>query len=150
MTSTDDDVHVTDDLRYFRERLEDVSLLDRVVMVRDAEGLIGVAVPVGGRRRGGFVNCATAQQAFRVYCTLMSRDGFPALDIKWTADPRTWHAVTWGDPCPAADVPPDVTATWEPSDWEMRDRVLGQYFGYSATAIEEFTLRMRPHYLRRS
>ena len=106
--------------QYFRDRLEDSSLLDRAVVTEDND----LAVPVGGKRRGGYVGADTRAAAGRLSRQLATRpDEFPGVRL-YRGGPG-W-LVEWG---------PEL-------DWRDDDEVAGRHFGYSDAAIAAYG-RMR-------
>jgi len=130
------------DVRYFKTRLEDPALLDEAVVV---EGLL--AVPVRGRRRGGFVSLATAESADRAIAALSGRADFPNLRYEFSSypadefdDAEEYHIVLWGDDPPELPKPVD-----EASDYEMReyDIASGRFYGYSEKAIQRYLRKRR-------
>ena len=108
--------------QYYKERLDDVTLLERAVPVSfgsDAD----IAVPVGGKRRGGFLDLDDPEWCREVARQLRGRPGFPDVRIAVCDDETGASEVQWGDPQPG-----------EEADFiEM-----GRYFGYSEQAIRRF------------
>jgi hypothetical protein len=111
-----------------KDRLEDVSLLKRSVPIVCDGIAVELAVPVGGKRRGGYVSLATLRWCRAAVRLLKGNPGFPNLRI---VDGRRWqcmHNVEWGDPQPQCD-----------TDLHNADDVeRGRYFSYSEKAIEKF------------
>src|SRR5260370_15706096 len=60
------------DVAYYKARLEDPSLLDRAVLIA---GLL--AVPVGGKRRGGYVGLEDFETSEKAIGRLARIEGFP-------------------------------------------------------------------------
>ena len=118
--------------KYMKERLEDVSLLKRSVPIVVDGIAVALAVPVGGKRRGGYLALATLRWCRAALRQLKGNSGFPNLRI---VDGRPWqcmHNVEFGDPQPQCD-----------SDLHKGDDAeRGRYFGYSEQAIEKFMKRM--------
>ncbi|MFJ2906228.1 DUF6302 family protein [Streptomyces sp. NPDC091279] len=112
------------DYDYFRERLDDPLQADSGVAV----ALFGrplLAVPVGGKRRGGYASYESltdALQARDLHATVPV--GFPDLRVRWSPDADTCHPVRWGDPAPRY--------------WEGGDDAEGRHHGYSDDAIAAF------------
>jgi hypothetical protein len=112
---------------YTADLLADMELLDGAVLpipenIELQEDLYRwnlLAVPVGGRRRGGYVPVADAAEAQRVIDVLKNKPGFPDLRCGVDED-----CVEWGEPKPKGD---HVS--------------LGRYYGYSDAAIENFSKR---------
>jgi hypothetical protein len=96
--------------QYFMDRLDDPGLLARAVVTEDGD----LAVPVGGKRLGGYVSTATRAAARHLIRDLATRPGdFPRPRLNPEAD--GW-VVEWG---PALDWRGDdehpedyVTARW--------------------------------------
>jgi hypothetical protein len=110
-------------IHWYKERLADVSLLDHAVRVLCSNGEEEIAVPVGGKRRGGYITFDTLKSCGEAVKQLKDKPGFPNLRII-RARP---YCVDWGDPQPEqfgtqADI----------------DRKLGRYFGYKESAIDYF------------
>lgn len=106
--------------QYYRDRLDDPGLLDRAVVTEDND----LAVPVGGKRRGGYVGADTRAAAVRLVRQLATRpDEFPGARL-YRGGPG-W-LVEWG---------PEL-------DWRADDEVAGRHFGYSGAAIAAYG-RMR-------
>ena len=104
---------------YFKERLEDISLLKcSVVIVCDGH-VLDLAVPVGGKRRGGYIALATLRWCHNAVRQLKDKPGFPNLRIR-KGSRTVIHNVCWGDP--------------EPDD-DSSDADFGRYYGYSEQAI---------------
>ena len=114
---------------YFQERLEDVSLLDRAVTIECDGTAADLAVPVGGKRRGGWIALKSLRLCRDAIRQLRGREGFPNLRIQCTgAVPE--YLVWWGD--------------------EMPDGVAerGRFFGYSEKAIQKYLKKRRAKDLR--
>jgi hypothetical protein len=108
--------------KYLKERLSDISLLKRSVVVCDGEDL---AVPVGGNRRGGYVVLDTLRRCRQAVRQLRHSPGFPNLRIVDGRPHQHMHSVEWGDPQPHGDVH------------------RGRYFGYSEKVIQRFLREVR-------
>lgn len=90
---------------WFAQRLSDLMLLDRAVAVRGDNKCIGLAVPVGGARRGGYVSCCSIRWAKQVYKQLFGRPGFPSVRIDYSPYRDACHSVQWGEQAPDTDDP---------------------------------------------
>ena len=100
------------DYHYFRDRLDDPGLLDRAVITEEGR----LAVPAGGKRRGGFVSVKPKAAGSRLLRQLAGRpDEFPDVRLV-PGDP--WD-VEWG---------PEL-------DWDSGHVIIGRYLGYSEAAI---------------
>ena len=108
--------------RFFRDRLDDPGLLDRAVITGDGD----LAVPVGGKRRGGYVQTDTRAAGRRLVQELAARpDEFP--------DVRLYRGDGW-------------IVEWGPElDWRGDDDghpedyvAAGRYFGYSEAAVAAY------------
>ncbi|MEU3862911.1 DUF6302 family protein [Streptomyces sp. NPDC028722] len=109
------------DIAYYRDRLEDPSLIDAgVVVVMGPERHL--AVPIGGRRRGGCIPVPTIRSGLAVRRALVDRRGFPALRVRWSVYPDTCHVVEWGEALPT---------TYD-------DAVRGRFYGYTPRAVARF------------
>jgi uncharacterized protein DUF6302 len=108
---------------YFKERLEDLSLLKRAVPVVCNGMTVDLAVPIGGKRRGGYVALGTLRECRDAVRQLKGKPGFPNLRIVDGRQLRCMHNVEWGDPQPDGDL----------------ER--GRYFGYTERAVLGFFLQ---------
>jgi Family of unknown function (DUF6302) len=110
---------------WLAERLEDPSLLDRAVAVGG-----DLAVPVGAKRRGGFI-CVDGEAAANEAIALISGvPGFPNLRAVLSDDPEVADNVRWGDEgptCPESDEASDF-------EWACWDMAIGRFYGYSEKA----------------
>jgi hypothetical protein len=117
---------------YFKERLEDISLLKRSVPIVCDGQAVDLAVPVGGKRRGGYVALATLRWCREAVRQLKGNPGFPNLRIVDGRPSQCMHNVEWGDQQPQCD-----------TDLRTGDDVeRGRYFGYSEWAIEKFMMEI--------
>lgn len=107
--------------RFYRDRLDDPGLLDRAVVTEDND----LAVPVGGKRRGGYVGTDSRAAGARLVRHLAGRPGdFPAARYNFV------RGVGW-------------LVEWGPElDWRGGDAVAGRHFGYSEAVIAAYG-RMR-------
>ena len=107
--------------RFYRDRLDDPGLLDRAVLTEDCD----LAIPVGGTRRGGYIQTGSKAEGARLVRQLTGRpDEFP--------DARLFRGDGW-------------LVEWGPElDWRGDDEhpedyaAAGRYFGYSEAAITAF------------
>jgi len=106
---------------WYRERLHDPSLIDfGVVVVVDGIGFL--AVPVGGRRRGGYLAVDDFAMVGQLRAALAGLEGFPSVRVRRSTDPRVCHAVEWGDPAPRSD----------------SEVIRGWFYGFSEQAVVRF------------
>ncbi|MFJ5035548.1 DUF6302 family protein [Streptomyces sp. NPDC088560] len=109
------------EVSWFREQLADPSLIGAgVVVVVDGMGFL--AVPVGGRRRGGYLAASDRATACCLRDALAGRPGYPDVRVHWVRDARVCHAVRWGGDAPDGD----------------DDRVIGAFYGYSEQATKAY------------
>ncbi|MEW2066616.1 DUF6302 family protein [Streptomyces sp. NPDC007346] len=113
------------EVAYYRQRLDDPSLLERALGVQ-VEGTTYLAVPAGGCRRGGFVSVSEVVTGLAVRSLLRDRPEFPDVRLSWSPYADTCHVVRWGPPLPYDD---DPVAE-------------GRFYGYRAETIAAF---MRAH-----
>jgi hypothetical protein len=122
--------------RWYTERLDDPSLLDHAVVIGEPS-FRGLAVPVGGRRRAGFVCVDGAVEAAEVMALLARAPGFPNLRAVLSGDPEVSDSVRWGEdepPIPAVDAS-DVA-------WARSEAATGRLYGYSERAIRDHVTRL--------
>ena len=112
-----------DETAYYRARLEDPALLDAGAVVLVASMRL-LAVPVGGRRRGGFIPTDTVAVGLAVRAALTGRPGFPNVRFRWSTDLEVCHHVAWGP---------------RPPEWD--DGARGRFYGYRADAIARYLAR---------
>ena len=108
--------------RFYMDRLDDPGLLDRAVITEDGD----LAVPVGGKRLGGYVSTDTRAAARRLVRQLAGRpDEFPAARLV----PGYYWLVEWG---PELD--------WRGNDDDIPEDYVaaGRYFGFSEAAIAAY------------
>ncbi len=113
------DIHNSYDWKWFAERLDDPSLLE------DAEDVgapfeCSLAVPVGGKRRGGYVGVTSPQEGRELVRYLRKFPGFP--NPQYRRD-RDGGEVFWGEPEPTRG---------------SGAVAFGRYYGYSEEAIRAF------------
>ncbi|MFI2312559.1 DUF6302 family protein [Streptomyces sp. CB00072] len=106
---------------YYRQRLDDPSLLDRAVAVQ-VEGSVVLAVPVGGWRKGGYLSVSEVVTGLAARSLLRGRPGFPDVRLSWSPYPDCCHVVRWGAPVPYEDDP----------------IAEGRFYGYSKAALASF------------
>jgi hypothetical protein len=108
------------DWLYFQERLADPSLAARGLAVR-FDWYTHLAVPVGGRRLGGYLSAADIMTGLAIRALLLGHPGFPDVRLRWSPDPDCCHVVEWGARAPLSD----------------DDEVRGRFYGYSDHAIAQ-------------
>jgi hypothetical protein len=118
------------DHNYFAARLEDPGLLLNAV---DVDGLL--AVPVGGKRRGGFVNVEDQATALKALTELALHPGFPKARYV-AGDDEVADAIAWGE-----EPPPVPSETASDDEWLDFDEETGRFYGYSESAIAAFMER---------
>jgi hypothetical protein len=91
-------------LDWFRERLADLSLLDRSrAVILELDGWREIAVPVGGTRLGGYISCGTVRDAKEIMRQLEPYpDLFPHLRFEYSVWRDVAHVIAWG-PIPPED-----------------------------------------------
>ncbi|MEU7021898.1 DUF6302 family protein [Streptomyces sp. NPDC046203] len=109
---------------YYRERLEDPRLMTVSLAVR-VSGFAYLAVPVGGRRLGGFLPMPELVTGWAVRSLLLGQSGFPHVRLSWSPYLDSCHVVAWGER------PPD----------DLDDEGYGRFYGYSRAAIDRFVAR---------
>lgn len=116
--------HLVQQQKWFEERLEDVGLLDRAMVVAG-----DLAVPVGGKRRGGFISGSWDPEWVKRIIAQLGADpeGFPRPHLERGGRRDTADTIRWGDAPPRSANPVSM----------------GRYYGYSEEAIHEFTQRLR-------
>ncbi len=113
---------------YFAKRIEDKTLLQQAVpIIISAGAAVGLAVPVGGTRRGGYAPFKTINSCHLAVKQLKDRPGFPNLRIVPSDD---GFNVWWGEPEPSGDAIEH-----------------GRYFGYSEAAINEYKEKIKQMFL---
>lgn len=82
-------------------RLHDPDLLNSSVAVRIFRAPL-LAVPIGGRRRGGRMDVTLVHVALAIRQALAGRPGFPDIRIRLVSPPgqRNCWAVEWGERLP--------------------------------------------------
>jgi len=103
--------------RFYMDRLDDPGLLNRAVITEDGD----LAVPVGGKRRGGYVGALSRAAGARLVRQLAARpDEFPAARYYFH------HGAGW-------------LVEWGPElDWRSDDAAAGRHFGYSEAAVAAY------------
>lgn len=107
--------------RFYRDRLDDPGLLDRAAITEDGD----LAVPVGGKRCGGYLGMNTRAAGVRLIRQLAGRPReFPDARL---VRGDGW-LVEWG---PELD--------WRGDDEHSEDHAAaGRYFGYSEAAVAAY------------
>ncbi|RSS94244.1 hypothetical protein EF903_06815 [Streptomyces sp. WAC05292] len=108
------------DYQWYRDRLADPDLVNAGVSISLFRMPL-LAVPVAGRRRGGFLSVGNLIDAYSIGGLLARRTGFPDTRVRWSVYPDTCHVVEWGGRPPTGG-----------------DDALGRFYGYSEAAIAEF------------
>ncbi|MER6230984.1 DUF6302 family protein [[Kitasatospora] papulosa] len=111
------------DLEFVASRLHDRHLLESSVAVRVFRAPL-LAVPVGGRRRGGCMDIGPADVAMAVRDALLDIPGFPDVRLRLVSppfEPNRW-VVEWGEQPPTLQGPCD-------------DLTIRRFYGYSEDAI---------------
>jgi hypothetical protein len=83
------------EVSFYRDSLLDPSLLDASVVVVMGRTRY-LAVPVGERRRGGWISVPDKRVLEQLVDALKGRDGFPQARVRWSGHPDVCHAVAWG------------------------------------------------------
>lgn len=108
------------EVNYYRRRLHDPALLEQALGI-ELLGRVVLAVPVGGRRQGGYITVSEIVTGVAVRKLLAGRDGFPDVRMLRSPYEDTCHSVRWGA------LPPDGI-----EDGIVAD---GMFYGYSDEAI---------------
>lgn len=89
------------DFEFIAPRLHDRQLLDSSVAVRVFRAPL-LAVPVGGRRRGGCMDAGPVEVALAIRDALSEVPGFPNVRIRLVSPPgeRNNWVVEWGERLP--------------------------------------------------
>lgn len=117
---------------WFRERLDDPELVTRAIWV---ESLL--AVPVGGKRRGGYISVFGLKHAREVMAQMAKANGFPNPWFEPGKSGKTWSYppnLHWGEPSP------EFPAGRRVPEWDgaLFDVESGRHYGYSEKSIQEF------------
>lgn len=118
--------------RFLVSRLEDKELLARVVVVGEFND---TAVPVGGKRRGGYCQVAGKRDAEAVVAELSKYPGFPNLRFEPAGQGLSNGWVHWGDPEPVRKRSPRGQALQTSAQHDLER---GRHFGYSEKVIRKF------------
>jgi hypothetical protein len=110
------------DASYYRDRLDDRSLIEAAAVIIYMDGLPLIAVPVGGHRLGGFLPVPDIMTGLTVRRLLAEDTGYPQVRVRWSPYFDACHGVEWGARAPAQE----------------DDEVRGRFYGYSAEAIRRF------------
>jgi hypothetical protein len=109
--------------RFFLDRLDDPGLLDRAIVTEDND----LAVPVGGKRRGGYISTETRAAARRLVRQLDARPGeFP--DVRLFPGGLGW-VIEWG---------PELDWRGDDAGYPEDYVAAGRLFGYSEAAIAAY------------
>ncbi|MFD3714918.1 DUF6302 family protein [Streptomyces sp. NPDC058677] len=89
------------DFEFVAPRLHDRHLLDSSVAVRVFRAPL-LAVPIGGRRRGGCMDAGPVEVALSIRDALLEIPGFPNVRIRLVSPPgeRNNWVVEWGERLP--------------------------------------------------
>ncbi|AVZ70947.1 hypothetical protein SLUN_00355 [Streptomyces lunaelactis] len=116
--------HTAVDYASTASRLEDPHLLSNSLAICFLRTAL-IAVPVGGRRRGGCLDAGRSEIALAIRDLLLGRPGFPQPRVRLTSSQNRPHwVVEWGERAP------DVRAS-------STDRY--HFYGYSDIAIAAHT-----------
>lgn len=130
------------DWRWFKNRLADLALLDAAVELSREGYLDCLAVPVGGRRRGGsipFSDLLDALNALRALSTHWGKFPHPRLEIIDDEETSQSYDVRWGDFEPEPLDEDEATPERLAEKW----REMGRFYGYSEAAIEKYVREAR-------
>lgn len=119
---------VSDETSWYQDRLENPELLDQAV-----DTSAGLAIPVGGTRRGGYVSVEDAKHGQEVIGQLSTQDGFPNVRLIPSDDDEAMDVVRWGDNEPALPAFDDSDLAWARSDVDA-----GRMYGYREEAIRAY------------
>jgi hypothetical protein len=123
------------DRLWYAARLFDLWLLDFSVPLRTGDRCFVLAVPIGGKRRGGLVSFPSPKYVEQAAERLRGNAGFPNIRIERSWERAACHVVRWG-----ADEP-SITESRSKADAQITQRrVAGEFFGYSDSAILVFLL----------
>lgn len=115
------------DFEFVASRLHDRHLLQGSVAVRVFRTPL-LAVPVGGRRRGGYVGAGPVSVALAIRDALRDLPGFPDLRVRLAPSPTYW-VVEWGD---------------RASDWPLGSAERIRFYGYCDHLTAETHSRSKP------
>ena len=104
---------------YYKERLENLELLDRAEIIESGFGFSEIAVPAGGKRRGGWVGCESRKLAKVAVAKLRGKPGFDNPRIFKNDGWMVW----WGEEFTDAMWNDDIEA--------------GRYFGYKESVLRK-------------
>jgi Family of unknown function (DUF6302)/ADP-Ribosyltransferase in polyvalent proteins len=90
---------------HYRETLINPELVDRAVVFPDPRSEVHnwqhIAVPAGGSRRGGWLECWTKEDAEKAMAQLAGKEGFPNLRVESRLSITGFpFSVHWGEPLP--------------------------------------------------
>jgi hypothetical protein len=123
------------DRAWYAARLDDPWLLDFSIVVRRRDRHFLLAVPIGGRRRGGFVFLESPEDADKAAERLKSTAGFPNVRIERSRKGGAYYLVRWGEN------EPSITHDCGHAEAQTtKHRTAGEFFGNSDSAIRAFLL----------
>lgn len=121
------------DRAWYATRLDDPWLLDFSIPLRTRDACFFLAVPVGGRRRGGLVPFDSPKSAEQAAERLRGTAGFPNVRIERSRKRGSHHLIRWGEEQPT------VTERDNQVEGKIAEhRSAGEFFGYSDSAIRAF------------
>jgi hypothetical protein len=127
--------HLAVDRLWHAVRLFDLWLLDFSIPLRSGDEHFMLAVPVGGRRRSGFVSLPTPEYAEQAAERLKGNAGYPEIRIEHSRERGFQHIVRWGEN------EPSITQRFNQAEAQIaQHRATGELFGYSDSAIQAFLL----------
>ncbi|MFJ2439797.1 DUF6302 family protein [Streptomyces sp. NPDC087658] len=118
--------HDAYDYEYLGAGLADRRLLDDSVAIQVFRAPL-LAVPVGGRRRGGYFIVSGLSNARAVCDVLRGRPGFLLPRQRWAPAPDSYYVVEWGERGPRGDA--DTRA---------------RFYGYAEEAIVTGRVQLPP------
>lgn len=127
--------HLAVDRPWYAARLFDLWLLDFSIPLRSGDEHFVLAVPVGGRRRSGFISLPSPEYAEQAAERLKGNAGFPDIRIEYSRERGFQHIVRWGEN------EPSITQRFNQAEAQIaQHRATGEFFGYSDLAIRAFLL----------
>jgi len=127
--------HLAVDRPWYAARLFDWWLLDFSIPVRGGDEHLMLAIPIGGRRRGGFVSLESPKDVDHAAERLKGNAGFPNVRIECSRERGAYHEVRWGENEPL------ITKRSDQTEVQItQHRAAGEFFGYSDLAIRAFLL----------
>ncbi|MFC4035787.1 DUF6302 family protein [Streptomyces polygonati] len=92
--------HVAYDYEHMANSLLDPELLAGAIAIRVFRAPL-LAIPVGGRRRGGTLSVNSVPVGEAIAAVLSGLHGFPDVRLTVATEPVGGYAVEWGEPLPA-------------------------------------------------